>query len=287
MLIREKLSAYVQLTRFDRPIGNYLLLWPTYWALWIAAEGLPPIGLLIIFTLGVFLTRAAGCAINDYADREVDGHVSRTKQRPIPSGRVTAKEALLVFAVLMLCAFGLVLLTNLSTILLSFGALVLAAIYPFMKRYTHFPQVVLGAAFSWAIPMAFTAVGESVPWYAWLIFVANLAWTTGFDTLYAMEDREDDLKIGVKSTAIAFGRWDLLAISSLFFVCAALLIIVGFTLSLTWPFYLGIAVASGLWINQIWRVRFRDGDKCFWAFLNNNYVGMAIFVGIACHYVLI
>ncbi|MGB0732869.1 MAG: 4-hydroxybenzoate octaprenyltransferase [Pontibacterium sp.] len=286
MLLREKLSAYAKLTRFDRPIGSYLLLWPTLWALLIAADGLPPISLIIIFTLGVFLTRSAGCAINDFADRKVDGDVKRTAQRPIPTGLVTPKEAVGVFAILMLLAFVMVLFTNMMTILMSFGALALAALYPFMKRYTHFPQVVLGAAFSWGIPMTFTATSETLPWYAWCLFFSNLAWTVGYDTFYAMVDRDDDLKIGVKSTAIAFGRWDLTAIALCFALSAALLISVALTLNFLWTFYVGLGVALCLWIKQFYRTRHRSRDACFWAFLNNHYVGMALFLGIAGHYVL-
>ena len=202
---RERIRDFVQLTRLDRPIGIYLLLWPTLWALWIAAEGVPSLKNLLIFVLGVVLMRSAGCVINDFADRNFDGHVARTKNRPLATGRISPKEALLFFAVLVLLSFGLVLCTNATTVWLSFGALGVAALYPFMKRYTYYPQAVLGAAFSWGMPMAFTAETGELPAAAWLLFVANVIWTVGYDTYYAMADREDDLKIGVKSTAILFG----------------------------------------------------------------------------------
>lgn len=221
LTLRERLAIYTQLTRFNKPIGSYLLLWPTLWALWIAADGVPPLSLLIIFIAGVFITRSAGCVINDYADRHIDGHVKRTAERPLALGLISSKEALMLFAGLMLLAFVLVLFTNRMTIWMSFGALALASLYPFMKRHTHLPQVVLGAAFGWAIPMAFTAVDETLPLVAWLIFLAKLLWTVAYDTMYAMVDRDDDIKIGVKSTAILFGKQDkriigLLQIATLF-----------------------------------------------------------------------
>ena len=193
---------FIQLMRLEKPIGIYLLLWPTLWALWVAGEGVPSVKNLFIFVVGVMLMRAAGCVINDYADRNFDGHVSRTKARPLASGKVTPREALVLFAVLVALSFVLVLFTNATTIWLSFGGLALAACYPFMKRYTFYPQVVLGAAFSWGMPMAFTAETGSLPPEAWLLYIANLLWTVAYDTYYAMADREDDLKIGVKSTAI-------------------------------------------------------------------------------------
>jgi 4-hydroxybenzoate polyprenyltransferase len=205
---------FIQLTRMDKPIGIYLLLWPTLWALWVAAKGVPSLGNLVIFVLGVILTRAGGCVINDFADRKVDGHVKRTEQRPMASGKISSKEALVFFALLMGVSFLLVLCTNAQTVWLSFGALALAATYPFMKRYTYYPQVVLGAAFSWGMPMAFTAETGSLPAAAWLLYIANLLWTVAYDTYYAMTDREDDLKIGVKSTAILFGDADRVIILS-------------------------------------------------------------------------
>ncbi|MCO4758036.1 MAG: 4-hydroxybenzoate octaprenyltransferase [Oceanospirillaceae bacterium] len=282
--LKEKLSAYVQLMRMDKPIGTYLVLWPALWALWIAAEGIPDLKLLFIFTLGAFLTRSAGCAINDFADRKVDGHVKRTAQRPIPSGRVTPKEAVVLFSGMMLLAFVLVLFTNWQTVLLSFGAVALTAVYPFMKRYTHLPQVVLGAAFAWAVPMAFSAVTGTVPWYAWLIYAATLLWTVAYDTLYAMVDRDDDLKIGVKSTAILFGDADKLIVAILQMITLALLIGLGLHLQLSVWFFAGLAGASILFIRQQYQVRHRERDPCFRAFLNNHYVGLIIFAGIFTHY---
>jgi len=282
--LKDKLTAYAQLMRMDKPIGTYLVLWPAYWALWIAAEGIPDLKLLFIFTLGAFLTRSAGCAINDFADRKVDGHVKRTTQRPIPSGRVSPREAVVVFSTMMLLAFVLVLFTNLPTILLSFGALALAAMYPFMKRYTHLPQVVLGAAFAWSVPMAFSAVTGSVPGYAWLIFAATLFWTTAYDTVYAMVDRDDDLKIGVKSTAILFGSADKLIVSALKVLTLGLMGWLGIMLQLSFWYFAGLIVAASLFAWQQYIIRNRERDPCFRAFLNNNYVGLAIFIGIFLHY---
>jgi 4-hydroxybenzoate polyprenyltransferase len=284
LTLKQKLVAYGQLMRVDKPIGTYLVLWPTYWALWIAAEGIPDLKLLLIFSLGVFLTRSAGCAINDFADRHIDGHVKRTHQRPIPSGRVSAKEALILFASLMVVAFVLVLFTNTQTVLLSFGALALAAVYPFMKRYTHLPQVVLGAAFAWSIPMAFSAVQNSLPPYLWLIYAATLLWTVAYDTLYAMVDRDDDLRIGVKSTAVLFGDADKLIVSLLKVATLVLLVTVGVQLEMSFWYYAGLLIAAALFVRQQYQVRHRERDPCFRAFLNNHYVGMAIFAGIFLHY---
>lgn len=281
---KEKLLGYSRLMRVEKPIGIYLLLWPAYWALWIAAEGIPSYDILIIFTLGVFLTRSAGCVINDFADRKIDGHVKRTAQRPIPAGIVSAKEALVLFAVLMLIAFVLVLFTNFTTILLSGGGLLLAACYPFMKRYTHLPQVVLGAAFAWSIPMAFTAIGETVPSYAWLIYIATLLWTVAYDTMYAMVDRDDDLKIGVKSTAILFGDADKVIIGILQASTLLTFVLLSLKLSLGWIFYAGLGVAAALFIYQQLLIKERERDACFKAFLNNHYAGLAIFIGLAGHY---
>lgn len=285
--LRERLSIYVELTRFNRPIGSYLLLWPTFWALWIAADGIPDWQLLVIFTLGVFLTRSAGCVINDFADRDFDGHVKRTAQRPLATGRISSKEALMLFAALMLVAFALVLLTNPLTIMMSFGGLFLAALYPFMKRHTHLPQVVLGAAFGWSIPMAFTAVQNDIPTVAWLIYLAKLMWTIAYDTMYAMVDRDDDVKIGVKSTAILFGDLDKAIIGALQVLTLVILVLVGIQLSLSPVYYLGLAVAAVLFIYQQYLIRARERDPCFKAFLNNHYAGLAIFVGIFLHYMTV
>lgn len=282
--LKEKLTAYAQLMRMDKPIGTYLVMWPALWALWIAAEGVPDMKLLFIFVAGAFLTRSAGCAINDFADRKVDGHVKRTQHRPIPSGRVSPKEAVMLFSGFMLLAFVLVLFTNWQTILLSFGAVALTAVYPFMKRYTHLPQVVLGAAFAWAVPMAFSAVAGTVPWYAWLIYGATVLWTVAYDTLYAMVDRDDDLKIGVKSTAILFGEADKLIVSILKILTLALLIGLGLHLQLSFWYYLGLVGAAILFIRQQYLVRNRERELCFSAFLNNHYVGLLVFAGILTHY---
>ncbi|MFY8274361.1 4-hydroxybenzoate octaprenyltransferase [Pseudoalteromonas sp. SSDWG2] len=272
---------YKQLMRTDKPIGTFLLLWPTLWALWLAGADWPPIDLVAIFTAGVFVMRSAGCVINDFADRKVDGAVARTKGRPLAAGKVVAGEALSLFALLIVIAFALVLLLNWQTILFSFAALALAACYPFMKRYTHFPQVVLGAAFSWAIPMAYMATIETLPLQAWLIFIANILWTVAYDTLYAMVDRDDDVKVGIKSTAILFGRYDLLIVSILYVLFVAILAYIGVSTAAFWPYWLGLGTASLLLIKQVFHCRTRDKEACFKAFLNNHYVGMVIFFGLA------
>lgn len=284
LTLRERLAIYAQLTRFNKPIGSYLLLWPTLWALWIAADGVPPLSLLIIFIAGVFITRSAGCVINDYADRHIDGHVKRTAERPLALGLISSKEALMLFAGLMLLAFVLVLFTNRMTIWMSFGALALASLYPFMKRHTHLPQVVLGAAFGWAIPMAFTAVDETLPLVAWLIFLAKLLWTVAYDTMYAMVDRDDDIKIGVKSTAILFGKQDKRIIGLLQIATLLVLLLVGTLESMTWPYYVGIVIAGVFFVYQQNLIRDRDRTRCFNAFLNNHYAELAVFVGIVVHF---
>ncbi len=275
-----KLEDYGRLMRIDRPIGTLLLLWPTLWALWLANESFPPWPLLIVFVLGVFLTRSAGCVINDYADRHFDGQVERTRDRPLAQGRVTEKEAILLFLGLSLVAFCLVLTLNLYSILLSVIAIAIATIYPFMKRVTYFPQVVLGAAFSMAIPMAFAASNNQVPMQAWLLYVANLLWVLAYDTLYGMVDKKDDLKVGIKSTAILFGEADLQIIGTIqaFFVFGMLL--VGARFELNFWYYLGLFVASGLLAWQLYHCRKRQRENCFTAFLNNNWVGVSIFCGI-------
>jgi len=278
--------AYLQLMRLDRPIGTLLLLWPTYWALWLAADGLPSLKNFIIFTLGVFLMRAAGCVINDYADRNFDGHVKRTRQRPFAAGKVTEKEALLLFAVLVTISFILVLFTNRLTILLSVGGLVLASIYPFMKRHTHLPQVVLGAAFSWGIPMAYAAEAGALSEVAWLLFTANLIWTVAYDTMYAMVDRDDDLKIGVKSTAILFGDADRLIIGGLQLLTLVILGLVGSRADLGYFYFVSIGVMALFFIYQQRLIRDRQRDPCFKAFLNNNWAGLSIFIGLLLHYSL-
>lgn len=283
---RSTLDSYLQLTRLNRPIGTYLVLWPTLWSLWLAAKGAPDIKNLIIFILGCILMRSAGCVINDYADRDFDGRVRRTRDRPLATGAVSSLEAISLFAGLSFLAFLLVLFTNGLTIKLSFAGLALAVLYPFMKRYTHLPQVVLGAAFAWSIPMAFAAQAGKVPQEAWLIFIAVLLWTVCYDTFYAMVDREDDAKIGVKSTAVLFGDMDRLMTGSLQVLALVTLVMVGKRFDLNWFYYLSLAVAAGLFIYQQYLIRHRERDACFAAFLNNNWVGMVIFIGIVGHYAL-
>lgn len=282
-----KLNAYFRLMRADKPIGIYLLLWPTVWALLIAANGLPSLHIIVVFVLGVFVMRSAGCVINDYADRKVDSKVQRTTNRPLVSGEVTEREALGLFAVLIAIAFGLVLTLNWQTIALSFAAVALASVYPFMKRYTHLPQFVLGAAFSWAIPMAFMAINGSVPNWSWLLYLANLLWTTAYDTQYAMVDRDDDLKIGVKSTAILFGKADKLIIGLLQLTSLGLLLYVANLLALSWVFYIALLAAAGLFAYQQWLIKDRVKANCFKAFLNNHYAGMFIAIGLALHYLVL
>lgn len=282
--IKGQLPHYARLMRLDRPIGTYLLLWPTLWALWLAGAGRPDWQLVLIFTAGTFLMRSAGCVINDFADRHIDQHVERTRQRPMATRDVSEGEALLLFALLCLVAFGLVLLTNPLTVYLSFAAVALAATYPFMKRFTHLPQVVLGAAFSWSIPMAFAAQTGELPPALWLVYSANLLWTVAYDTYYAMVDREDDVLIGVKSTAILFGRYDLLVTGILQVCVIVLLLLAGTAFSLGTYYYLGIAAAVALFLHQQYLVRERQRDACFRAFLDNNRVGAVVFIGIAMDY---
>ena len=278
---RQKAHDLLVLTRMDRPIGAVLLLWPTWWALWLASDDFPSWKLLIIFTLGVFAMRAAGCAINDYADRKLDPQVARTAGRPIASGRVTPREALIVFASLLVFAFALVLLTNALTIKLSFIGAALAALYPFTKRYTDLPQVVLGAAFGWAIPMAFAAVQNTVPPLGWLLFIANILWSVIYDTEYAMVDREDDIKAGARSTAILFGDADLLIIGVLMGTLTVALVMVGTRAHLGWPYWLGVVAVAGLFAWQQWLIRQRERDACLAAFRHNNWVGLSVWIGIA------
>ncbi|MCS3406856.1 4-hydroxybenzoate octaprenyltransferase [Serratia sp. AKBS12] len=282
---QSKWQAYCHLMRIDKPIGTLLLLWPTLWALWLAGQGMPPVSILLVFVLGVFLMRAAGCVVNDFADRDFDGHVKRTAKRPLPSGRVSAKEAKILFVILVLVSFALVLTLNAMTIWLSLAALALAWIYPFMKRVSNLPQVVLGAAFGWGIPMAFAAVSEALPLSCWLLLLANICWTVAYDTLYAMVDRDDDLKIGVKSTAVLFGRHDKLIVGLLQFATLLLLLWVGYLSQLGGAFYWSLLLAGALFIHQQQQIATRDRDACFRAFLHNNYVGLVVFIGIALSYI--
>ncbi|MDB5981394.1 MAG: ubiA [Pseudomonas sp.] len=282
--LNPRIWDFLQLMRVDKPIGIYLLLWPTLWALWIAGKGAPSISNLLIFVIGVFLMRAAGCVINDFADRKVDGKVKRTEQRPLISGKVSSREALVLFAVLVGLSFLLVLLTNSTTIWLSFGGVALAACYPFMKRYTYYPQVVLGAAFSWGMPMAFTAQTGDLPAAAWLLYIANLLWTVGYDTYYAITDRDDDLKIGVKSTAVLFADADRVIILTLQCLALGCLLLAGSRFELGGYFHLGLLAAAGCFAWEFWYTRNRDPQRCFQAFLHNHWAGMAIFVGIVADY---
>ena len=272
--------AYMQLTRMDKPIGIYLLLWPTIWALVIAAGGLPDLGLSLIFIAGVVLMRSAGCIINDYADRKVDGSVKRTNQRPLVAGTVTEKEALQLFALLVGLSFLLVLLLNWQTIALSVVALLLAASYPFMKRYTHMPQAVLGAAFGWGIPMVFAATLGYVPVEGWLLFIANLAWTIAYDTYYAMVDRDDDLIVGIKSSAILFGKNDRLIIGLLQLFTLGVLGSIAVSLNYGWPVYVALVACAVLFAIQSYETRERGRMACFKAFLDNHYVGLVFAVGL-------
>ena len=277
-------SYYLQLMRVDKPIGTLLLLWPTYWALWLANSGMPSLINFIVFTLGVVVMRSAGCVINDFADRKIDGSVKRTAQRPLASGTVASGEALSLFLLLITLAFILVLMLSVNTILLSVGALALAFCYPFMKRYTQLPQVVLGAAFGWAIPMAYMASIDALPIQAWLLFTANVCWTVAYDTMYAMVDRDDDVKIGVKSTAILFGRFDRHIIFILNALFIALVAYIGLINQLNMAFWAGLLIATALLVYQQVLILKRDRDECFKAFLNNHYVGMAIFIGLLLSY---
>lgn len=281
---KERLYQYYLLMRMDRPIGTWLLLWPTFWALWIAAEGIPSISILLVFSLGVFVMRSAGCVINDYADRNIDKHVERTKNRPITSGKVSSYEALLLFFVCISIAFILVLFLNLYTILLSFIALLLAAIYPFMKRYTHYPQLVLGMAFSWAIPMGFAAQLDAIPGVAWILYSVTIFWIVSYDTMYAMADREEDLKIGVKSTAIIFADYDKLIIALLQISFTIGMFYIAWLVQGGLFFYLGIIISIGFSVYQQYLIRNRDKKTCFQAFLNNHWLGMVIFIGIFLDY---
>ncbi len=282
----DRLTLYAKLVRLDKPIGILLLLWPTLWALFIAADGIPDIKILIVFILGVILMRSAGCAINDYADRNIDPFVARTKQRPVASGLIQPKEALLVAGVLALIAFVIALIfLNKLTIYFAIGAALLATTYPFMKRFHFLPQVHLGIAFAVSIPMAFTAITNDYPTpVAWLLFTAAVIWTTAYDTLYAMVDREEDIKIGVKSTAILFGPMDKAAIGMMQFLVGVCLVLVGINTKMSWIYYVGIALASLFFIYQQILIKHRFPDRCFYAFLNNQYFGMVVFIGIFAHY---
>lgn len=267
-------------------MGIFLVLWPALWALWIASEGIPRWQELFIFVVGGIVMRSAGCVINDYADRNIDGHVKRTKNRPLAAGTVSPMFALGLFGCLLLIALGLVLLTNIKTIVTALGAVALTVIYPFMKRYTYMPQIVLGAAFAWAIPMAFTAVTNSLPKPLWTLYIGVLIWIVVYDTFYAMVDREDDLKIGVKSTAILFAENDRLITACLQGFMLLVLLTAGSSFNMQWPYYLGLIGTAALFAYQQHLIRDRKPSRCFKAFLNNNWVGMTIFLGIVLNYLL-
>jgi 4-hydroxybenzoate polyprenyltransferase len=282
--IMDRAKQYWLLARFDRPIGILILLWPALWALWVASNGKPDTLVLTVICSGVILMRAAGCVINDYADRDFDPHVERTKQRPIAAGKVTPKEALVFFLVLISCAFSLVLLLNTFTILLSFGGAFLAASYPFMKRYTQLPQAYLGIAFGWAVPMSFSAQINAIPTVGWLMYIAVILWALVYDTMYAMVDKEDDLKIGVKSTAILFGDYDRHIMAVLQIIILSLLVIIGIMQHSGLAYYIGVLCAAGLSIYQQSLIFHREKHLCFKAFLNNNWFGLAVFMGLFIDY---
>ena len=283
---RNRVTHYLALVRLNRPIGIFLLMWPALWALWLAGNGQPPWTIVLIFMLGVVLMRSAGCAINDFADRKVDGRVVRTQQRPLATGVITPTEAVRIFLGLSLAAFGLVLFLNWQTVALSVVALLLTFIYPFMKRFTHVPQLFLGAAFGWAIPMAFMAVTGAIPGYAWILFGMTLLWALIYDTQYAMVDREDDLQVGIKSTAILFGTWDRLVIGALQLLFLGLLWGIGVASGRGIWFDGGLVLAATLAVYQQILIHDRQPARCFQAFLNNNYVGMVIFLGLVFDYAL-
>ncbi len=283
-LFAGRLRDYALLMRLNRPIGIYLLLWPALWALLIAGDGQPPPQIVLIFIVGVVLMRSAGCVINDFADREIDRHVTRTRNRPLTAGRVSPGEAKLLFILLSLASFALVLLLNTLTVMLSVVAVLLAGTYPFMKRVTNLPQVYLGATFGWAVPMAFAAVTGSVPPLAWLMFTATVLWATVYDTMYAMVDRDDDIVLGVKSTAILFGDADRQILGLLQVLLLICLVMIGHQSGLGWYYYGSLVIAALLALYQQGLIRYREREGCFRAFLNNNWFGAVIFMGILLHY---
>jgi len=284
LYLNKRLPVFLKLMRFDRPAGTLLLLWPTLWALWLSSDGSPSIKNIFIFMLGVVLMRAAGCVINDVADRNIDGHVGRTQNRPIPNGSINTKEATITFFILLFTALTLVIFTNVLTLKLSFIGAILATSYPFMKRYTHLPQIFLGAAFAWSIPMVFAATTNRIDNILWLLYGAVVIWAIVYDTFYAMVDRADDLRIGVKSTAILFGKMDLAITGFLQVTVLVLLVLTGGYFERGAWFYFSLVIAGSLFVYQQYIIRYREVSKCFDAFLNNNYVGAAIFVGLVLDY---
>lgn len=277
------LGPYLRLMRIDRPVGTLLLLWPTLAALWLAAEGVPPVGILAAFVVGTFLARSAGCVINDIADRKFDAHVARTHDRPLATGEVSLTGALVLLAILAVACLAVVLTLNRLAQALALGGALVAAVYPFLKRWTHWPQAALGVAFSWGIPMAFAAVNGAVSGAAWLLFAASLVWIVAYDTIYAMVDRDDDLNVGIKSTAILFGRADRLIVAALQVAVLVLLLGLGTVLALAPAYYLAVAVIGGLFAYQQWLIRGREREPCFRAFGNNVWVGFALFAGTVVH----
>ena len=277
------LGPYLRLMRVDRPVGTLLLLWPTLAALWLAAEGMPPVGVLVAFVVGTFLARSAGCVINDIADRKFDDHVARTRDRPLATGEVSLPAALVLLAILAAACLAVVLMLNRLAQALALGGALVAAVYPFLKRWTHWPQAALGVAFSWGIPMAFAAVNGAVSGAAWLLFAASLVWIVAYDTMYAMVDRDDDLKVGIKSTAILFGRADRLIVAVLQLLVLVMLLGLGTVLALGAAYYLAVVVIGGLFVYQQWLIRGREREPCFRAFGNNVWVGFALFVGTVVH----
>jgi 4-hydroxybenzoate polyprenyltransferase len=278
--IAKRLDAYERLVRLDKPIGTLLLLWPTLWALWLASGGMPRMELIIIFVVGTLLMRSAGCAINDYADRDLDRHVERTRTRPLTAGEITPREALGVGCALALCAFFFVLFLNAFALVLSFVALAIAAAYPFAKRVFAVPQLVLGVAFGFGIPMAYAAAQNRLPLEAWLLLAANVFYSFAYDTEYAMVDRDDDARVGVHSSALFLGRWDVTAVLASYAAMLVLLLAVGALRGIAWPYYAGIAAAGAMMLYHAHLIRDRSREGCFKAFMHNNWVGAAIFAGI-------
>jgi 4-hydroxybenzoate polyprenyltransferase len=284
--IVRRIDAYERLMRLDKPVGALLLLWPTLWAVWLASGGRPGLGLFLVFFTGTFLMRSAGCAMNDYADRNFDPYVERTRSRPLAAGEIAPREALVVAAALSLTAFGLVLFLNPMAIALSFAGLAIAASYPFAKRFFALPQAYLGVAFGFGIPMAYAAIQGALPAECWLLLAANICYSFAYDTEYAMVDREDDAKLGIRTSALTLGRWDVPAVMGSYVVMLALLALVGARLQLGWPYYIGLAVAGGLMAYHWFLIRGRSREGCFKAFMHNNWIGAAIFAGIVLSYPL-
>ena len=282
----KRINAYERLMRLDKPVGALLLLWPTLWAVWIASNGRPKLDIVLIFIAGTWLMRSAGCAINDWADRDFDGRVARTRDRPLAAGEIAPREALILAAVLAAVAFCLVLFLNLFAILLSVAALAIACAYPFAKRYVPLPQLGLSIAFSCGIPMAFAAIRNQLPWECWALFAANACYAFAYDTEYAMVDRDDDLKVGIHTSAITLGRHDVAAVMASYVLMVAILAWIGVALRLGWPFHVGLVAAAGMMFYHYALIRERSREGCFRAFRHNNWVGLAIFAGIAASYFL-